>query len=289
MKRNTVHDDATDVSRADITTTAGEPMLQVRDLSASFAVRGETVPAVESVSFDVAAGESVGFVGESGSGKSVTARTLMGLTPFGSRFTCSGSVRFEGREILGLPENDLARLRGRRIAMIFQDPMTSLNPVLTIGTQMVDMIRHHTGQGRRVARRQAIDLLGEVGIPHPESRIDEHPHRFSGGMRQRVLIAIAISCEPQLLIADEPTTALDVSIQAQILRLLGRLRSEMDMALMMITHDLGVIAGLSDHVHVMHSGRIVESGPVEDIFDRPQQEYTRTLLAAVPRITEDAS
>jgi ABC-type dipeptide/oligopeptide/nickel transport system ATPase component len=263
---------------------AGEAMLQVRQLTARFTTRDETVQAVRGVSFDIVAGEAVGFVGESGCGKSVTARALMRLAPEGSSVEWGGSVRFQGHDLLRLPEAAMQDLRGRRIAMVFQDPMSSLNPVLSVGRQIDDMIRRHTGASAREARRRTVDLLGLVGIRDPQRRVDDHPHQFSGGMRQRVMIAMAVSCEPDLLIADEPTTALDVTVQAQILRLLVRLRAELGMALMLITHDFGVIAGMVDRVHVMYGGEIVERGRVDDLFAAPAHPYTRALLDAVPRL-----
>jgi ABC-type dipeptide/oligopeptide/nickel transport system ATPase component len=195
-----------------------------------------------------------------------------------------GSVRFKGAELLGLEERAMRDLRGRRIAMVFQDPMASLNPVMTVGAQIDDILRRHMGLSPRAARARTVELLGLVGIRDPALRADDHPHQFSGGMRQRVLIAIAVSCEPDLLIADEPTTALDVTVQAQILRLLMRLRRELGMALMLITHDFGVIAGMVERVHVMHDGAIVEHGGVDAIFAAPHHAYTRALLAAVPRL-----
>jgi ABC-type dipeptide/oligopeptide/nickel transport system ATPase component len=260
------------------------PLLQVRNLTAEFTSRGETVNAVNGISFEVAAGEAVGFVGESGSGKSVTARSVLQLEPEGSTIRVGGSVRFDGRELLTLSERAMRDVRGRRIGMVFQDPMTSLNPVLTIGQQIDDMLRRHTGATRSAARRRTVELLDLVGIIEPQRRADDYPHQFSGGMRQRVLIAIAVSCEPDLLIADEPTTALDVTVQAQILRLLLRLRSELGMALMLITHDFGVIAGMVERVYVMYHGLVVESGPVETLFSAPRHEYTKSLLDAVPRL-----
>ena len=261
-------------------------MLRVRQLTARFTTRSETVEAVRAISFDIASGEAVGFVGESGCGKSVTARALMRLAPEGSSVQWGGSVQFQGRDLLRLPEAAMQDLRGRRIAMVFQDPMTSLNPVLSVGRQIDDMICRHTGVSAREARRRTVDLLGLVGIRDPQRRADDHPHQFSGGMRQRVLIAMAVSCEPDLLIADEPTTALDVTVQAQILRLLKRLRAELGMALMLITHDFGVIAGMVDRVHVMYGGEIVEHGAVDDLFAAPAHPYTRALLDAVPRLTQ---
>ena len=263
---------------------ADTPLLQVRDLTAQFGHGGVVSQVVNGISFEVAAGEAVGFVGESGSGKSVTARAVMRLAPEGSSVRLGGSVRFDGQEILQLPEAAMRDIRGRRIAMVFQDPMTSLNPVMTVGAQVDDIVRRHTGLTRRQARARSIELLALVGIRDAARRADDHPHQFSGGMRQRVLIAMAVSCEPQLLIADEPTTALDVTVQAQILRLLLRLREELGMALMLISHDFGVIAGMVERVHVMLEGDIVESGPIDAMFAQPRHAYTRALLDAVPRL-----
>jgi len=266
------------------------PLLQVRELSAQFDTPAGPARVVKGVSFDVAAGEAVGFVGESGSGKSVTARAVMRLAPEGSSVALGGSVRFDGQQLLQLPEAAMRDIRGRRIAMVFQDPMSSLNPVLTIGAQIDDILRRHTGLSRAQARRRSIELLDLVGIRDAARRVDDHPHQFSGGMRQRVLIAIAVACQPQLLIADEPTTALDVTVQAQILRLLMRLRREFGMALMLISHDFGVIAGMVERVHVMLDGEIVEAGPIEQVFRQPAHTYTRALLDAVPRLaTGDAA
>jgi ABC-type dipeptide/oligopeptide/nickel transport system ATPase component len=266
------------------TTDAQEPLLQVRDLTAQFTGDGGTSRVVHGISFDIAPGEAVGFVGESGCGKSVTARAILRLAPEGSSIEWGGSIRFRGRELLQLDERAMRDVRGRRIAMVFQDPMASLNPVMTVGAQIDDMLCRHTGVSRREARRRTVELLGLVGIRDPAQRADDHPHQFSGGMRQRVLIAIAVSCQPDLLIADEPTTALDVTVQAQILRLLMRLRHELRMALMLITHDFGVIAGMVERVCVMHDGRIVETGDVDTLFAQPRHAYTRALLDAVPRI-----
>jgi ABC-type dipeptide/oligopeptide/nickel transport system ATPase component len=239
---------------------------------------------VKGISFDIAAGEAVGFVGESGCGKSVTARAMMRLAPEGSSVELGGSVHFQGQDLLKLKPGEMLDIRGRRIAMVFQDPMTSLNPVMTVGAQIDDMVRRHTGVSAQAARKRTVELLGLVGIRDPEWRANDYPHQFSGGMRQRVLIAIAVSCEPDLLIADEPTTALDVTVQAQILRLLMRLRRELGMALMLITHDFGVIAGMVERVYVMVQGEIVETGEVDAIFANPQHAYTRALLDAVPRL-----
>ena len=261
-----------------------EPLLRVRNLSAQFTRDGVRSRVVKGISFDIAPGEAVGFVGESGCGKSVTARALMRLAPEGSSLELGGEIRFQGQDLLQLPERTMQDMRGRRIAMVFQDPMTSLNPVMTVGAQIDDIVRRHTGASAAQARRRTLELLGLVGIRDAVRRADDYPHQFSGGMRQRVLIAIAVSCQPDLLIADEPTTALDVTVQAQILRLLMRLRRELGMALLLITHDFGVIAGMVERVYVMLDGEIVESGAVDTLFAAPQHAYTRALLDAVPRL-----
>jgi ABC-type dipeptide/oligopeptide/nickel transport system ATPase component len=262
------------------------PLLEVRSLTARFARDGRAAPVVKEISFDIAPGEAVGFVGESGCGKSVTARAIMRLAPEGSTVSWGGEIRFRGEDLLGLPERRMQDIRGRRIAMVFQDPMASLNPVMSVGAQIDDMLRRHMGLSGAAARRRTVELLGLVGIRDPAARADDFPHQFSGGMRQRVLIAIAVSCEPDLLIADEPTTALDVTVQAQILRLIMRLRRELGMALLLITHDFGVIAGMVERVNVMHDGVIVESGAIDPLFAAPAHPYTRALLAAVPRLDD---
>lgn len=264
--------------------TTKEPLLSVRRLTARIATRYETVEAVRGVSFDVAPGESVGFVGESGCGKSVTARAIMRLAAEGSRVELGGQVLFKGRDLLKLGEREMGDVRGRQIAMVFQDPMSSLNPVMTIGAQVDDVLRRHTLLRGRAVRERSVELLHAVGIPDPARRAGDHPHQFSGGQRQRILIAIAIACDPDLLIADEPTTALDVTVQAQILRLLMRLREERGMSLILITHDFGVVAGMVENVNVMYRGEIVEAGDVDAILSAPRHEYTRSLLAAVPRL-----
>ncbi|MFC4172559.1 ABC transporter ATP-binding protein [Microvirga sp. GCM10011540] len=267
--------------------TAGGSILTVRDLTVRIISRRQAVEAVKGISFDIKRGEAVGFVGESGCGKSVTARAIMRLAPEGMRVDLGGSVHFDGRDLVTISETEMRDIRGRRIAMVFQDPMTSLNPVITVGAQIEDMLRRHTGLSGHAARERAIELLDQVGIPFPIRRVDDYPHHFSGGMRQRVLIAIAISCDPDLLIADEPTTALDVTVQAQILRLLLRLREERSMSLMLITHDFGVVAGMVERVNVMYGGRIVETAGVDKIFRAPVHEYTRALLDSVPRLHRD--
>ena len=261
-----------------------DPILRVRNLTARIGTRKETIQALRGISFDIDAGEAVGFVGESGCGKSVTARAIMRLAPEGTSVELGGSVQFAGTDLLHLSEKEMCDLRGRRIAMVFQDPMTSLNPVMTVGSQIDDIVRRHIGLSRAAARRRTVELLRQVGIPDPERRSDSYPHQFSGGMRQRVLIAIAISCNPDLLIADEPTTALDVTVQAEILRLLMQLRDERGMSLMLITHDFGVVAGVVERVNVMYRGEIVETGSVERVFAEPEHDYTRALLNAVPRL-----
>jgi ABC-type dipeptide/oligopeptide/nickel transport system ATPase component len=264
--------------------SSADKLLRVTNLTAEIVTRRETIRAVRGISFDIARGEAVGFVGESGCGKSVTARALMRLAAEGSRIALGGSVEFQGSDLLRISETEMRDVRGRKIAMVFQDPMTSLNPVMTIGAQVDDMIMRHLGLPPKAARDRTVELLEQVGIPNARLRANDHPHQFSGGMRQRVLIAIAISCDPDLLIADEPTTALDVTVQAQILRLLMRLREERGMSLMLITHDFGVVAGMVERVNVMYGGSIVESGPVDAIFASPEHNYTRALLEAVPRL-----
>ncbi len=259
-------------------------LLSVRDLAVSFGVRGQrTTHAVDQVSFDIRPGEHVGLVGESGSGKSVTSLAIMGLLP-PRGVKVSGEVRYDEDNLLTWSSRRLSSIRGREIAMVFQDPMTSLNPVVPIGTQLTEILRRHFGLGKADASTRAGDLLEKVGIPDPKRRLKEYPHQLSGGMRQRVLIAMALACEPRLLIADEPTTALDVTIQAQILELLKELVADTGAALLMITHDLGVVAGLCDTVNVMYSGRIVESATRRVLFGQPRHPYTGGLLKSVPRL-----
>jgi peptide/nickel transport system ATP-binding protein len=262
----------------------GSPVLEVDDLTVTFARRGEQpTRAVDGVGFSVAAGETVGLVGESGCGKSVTSLAIMGLLPKRG-VQVGGSVRFDGQELVGAPDRTLRRLRGADMAMVFQDPLSSLNPTVPIGTQVTEVLVEHRDMSRRQATAEATDLLDRVGIPDPSRRLREYPHQLSGGMRQRALIAMALACSPRLLIADEPTTALDVTIQAQILELLRELVVDSGTALVMITHDLGVVAGLCDRVHVMYAGRIIESADRHDLFARPRQPYTGGLLASVPRL-----
>ncbi|MBP2231855.1 peptide/nickel transport system ATP-binding protein [Azospirillum agricola] len=261
-----------------------DPLLSVRDLSIGFrnGAGGHWWP-VRGFDLTVEAGETVALVGESGSGKSLTALALMGLLPRSARVEAAG-IRFAGQELTGLPERAKRRLRGRDLAMIFQEPMTSLNPVLTIGRQIAEVLRLHQGLSAKAARAQAIELLDLVRIPEPQRRVDDHPHRLSGGMRQRAMIAMAVACRPKLLIADEPTTALDVTIQAQVLELLDRLRRELSLALLLITHDLGVVAQWADRVVVLYAGRKVEEADAGPLFSDPLHPYTRGLLAASPRM-----
>ncbi len=262
------------------------PLLEVRDLQTQFITEEGLVRAVDGVTFDVRRGEIVGIVGESGCGKSVTNLSILGLLPKPQGRIASGSVHFEGRDLVPLPERELRKIRGNRIAMIFQDPMTSLNPYLRIEEQLAEVGQLHLGLSRKKAVRRAVDLLERVGIPDSAQRIRAYPHEFSGGMRQRAMIAMALLCDPDVLIADEPTTALDVTIQAQILELLKSLRDERGMAIILITHDLGVVAGTCDRVIVMYAGRIVEEAPTGALYADPTHPYTRLLLESVPRLDE---
>jgi len=259
-------------------------LLSVSDLVVKFRTRDGTVHAVNGVSFDLDQGETVGLVGESGCGKSVTNLAMMRLLPRPAGRIESGSVVFEGQNLLELDESEMRDLRGRDIAMIFQDPMTSLNPVLTIEEQMVETIRAHRKVSRAHARTRSIELLSMVGIPEPDTRLRDYPHQFSGGMRQRVMIAMALALEPKILIADEPTTALDVTIQAQVLELLARLAAEHNTAVILITHDLGVVAGMTRRINVMYAGFVVESASTADLFERPRHPYTIGLLHSMPRL-----
>jgi oligopeptide transport system ATP-binding protein len=262
-------------------------LLEVDDLRTYFKTRAGEVHAVDGVSFSVERGKTLGIVGESGCGKSVTALSIMGLLPPSGR-TVSGSIRFEGRELTTMSQRELEDIRGRQIAMIFQDPMTSLNPTLTIGTQIMETMQRHLDFSRDEARKRAIELLEEVHIPNARQRLDDYPHRYSGGMRQRVMIAIALSCNPKLLIADEPTTALDVTVQAGILDLLEELREEHQMSMIIITHDMGVVAEAADDIAVMYAGQIVEQTSAEELFDHPEHPYTEALLGALPQLEGEA-
>jgi oligopeptide/dipeptide ABC transporter ATP-binding protein len=257
------------------------PILEVADLAVTFATRQGDVEAVRGVSFALAPGERVGLVGESGSGKTVSALAITGLLAPTARV--SGGVRFDGQDAGGHGSRERTALRGARIATILQDPLNALNPAMTVGSQIVEALRRHLRLDRAASRRRAIELLRQVGISDPERNVDEYPHRLSGGMRQRAMIAIALSCEPAVLVADEPTTALDVTVQAQILELLVALCDERDTALLLITHDLGVLAGVAQRILVMYAGRVVEEASVDDLFYRPAHPYARALLAALPR------
>ena len=258
-------------------------LLEVDDLRTYFKTRKGEVHAVDGVSFALEKGKTLGIVGESGCGKSVTALSIMGLLPPAGRIV-SGSANFDGRDLVGRKARELENIRGHEIGMIFQDPMTSLNPTLTIGMQITETLRRHLSMTREEARKRAVELLEEVHIPNAAARLDDYPHRYSGGMRQRVMIAIAISCQPKLLIADEPTTALDVTVQAGILDLLEELRLLHDMAMIIITHDMGVVAETADDIIVMYAGQVVEHAGTLDLFDAPEHPYTEALLAALPQL-----
>jgi oligopeptide/dipeptide ABC transporter ATP-binding protein len=260
-----------------------DPLLSVEDLQVRFWTRRGTVHAVNGISFDIAPGETLGIVGESGCGKSVTSLALLGILPRAGKVT-NGTAIFGNRDLLQLKDDQLRKVRGREIAMIFQDPMTSLNPVLTIGRQIREALQTHFDMDKKTAHRRATELLDQVGIPSAGARIKDYPHQFSGGMRQRAMIAMALACEPKLLIADEPTTALDVTIQAQILNLLRELVAERDTALILITHDLGVVAGMCERVNVMYAGMFMETGSADRLFSQPRHPYTLGLLQSVPRI-----
>ena len=260
-----------------------EPLLAVEDLQVTFTTDRGTIHAVNGITFEIAAGETLGIVGESGCGKSVTSLALLGILPRAGGVT-GGTARFEGRDLLQLSDRELRDVRGKDVAMIFQDPMTSLNPVLTIGRQIREALVAHFSLGKKDAEARAAELLDQVGIPSARARLKDYPHQFSGGMRQRAMIAIALACQPKLLIADEPTTALDVTIQAQILDLLRSLVAEHGTALIMITHDLGVVAGMCERVHVMYAGTFVETGSAEELFAHPRHPYTLGLLQSVPRL-----
>ncbi|MDB5220232.1 MAG: Oligopeptide transport system permease protein OppB [Myxococcaceae bacterium] len=262
--------------------SAGPPLLRVRDLVTTFRTDQGVLRAVDEVSFDVAEGATLGIVGESGCGKSVTALSILRLIPYPQGLIDEGRIEFRGKDLLGLTERQMQDVRGNDISMIFQEPMTSLNPVYSVGTQIIEAIRLHQKKSRKEARARALEMLRLVGIPAPETNIDAYPHQLSGGMRQRVMIAMALSCEPSLLIADEPTTALDVTIQAQILELLATLKGQLGMGIVLITHDLGVVAEVCTDVVVMYAGRIVESAKVERLFAHPRHPYTRGLLGSLP-------
>jgi peptide/nickel transport system ATP-binding protein len=272
-----------------MTVTAEAPIIAVENLVTAFRTGGGWHPAVRDVSFAVQRNETLAIVGESGCGKSVTALSIMGLVPPASGRVASGHIRFAGRDLVGLADEEMRKIRGDRISMIFQEPMTSLNPVLTIGFQIAEALRYHRDMGRREADAAALELLDQVKIPSARQRFADYPHQFSGGMRQRVMIAMALACRPELLLADEPTTALDVTIQAQVLSLLAELKAAYGMAMIFITHNLGVVASIADRVAVMYAGEIVETAPVDELFARPTHPYTELLLRSIPRVDRDAA
>ncbi len=262
-----------------------ETLLEVNNLVTEFRTADGTVQAVRDVSFSISKGETLCIVGESGCGKSITSLSVIGLLPSNGKIA-SGQVKYEGKEIQSLPYEELRKMRGNKISMIFQEPMTALNPVLTVGYQLREPLMLHHSLSKAEATKQGIELLKQVGIPYPEKRINQYPHELSGGMRQRVMIAIALACHPGLLIADEPTTALDVTIQAQILDLINELKEKLNMGVMLITHDMGVVAEVADKVMVMYAGKKVEEGKVEDIFNNPKHPYTKGLLNSVPNVDD---
>ncbi len=270
---------ATDGTQAE---TSSTPLLQVENLQTVFYTDKETIRAVDGIDLTIERGETVGIVGESGSGKSVTARSIMGLIDNPGRIEQGSSIRYQGTELTGKSDEEWRQFRGGEIAMVFQDPLTSLNPVYTVGNQIKEALRLHRGMSGAEATEEAINLLEAVGIPDATRRVNEYPHQFSGGMRQRAVIAMALACEPELLIADEPTTALDVTIQAQILQLLMDIQEERDIGIMFITHDMGVIAEVADRVNVMYAGEVVESAPVVELFESPKHPYTEGLLQSIP-------
>lgn len=263
-----------------------EPLLRIKDLCTFFETEAGLVKAVNGISYDIPRGKTLGVVGESGCGKSVTAMSILRLNPEPPTVYAGGEILFEGRNLLALSEEEMQRVRGNDIAMIFQEPMTSLNPVYTVGDQIMEAVTLHRGLSKADARTYAVDMLKKVGIPSPEVRIDEYPHQMSGGMKQRVMIAMALACDPKLLIADEPSTALDVTIQAQILDLLRAMQEEFGMSILLITHDLGVVAEMADTVAVMYASKIVEQGPTRDIFASPRHPYTYGLFQSLPETHE---
>ena len=267
----------------------GDTVLSVSDLRMSFRTYAGEVEAVRGATFDLRRGETLAIVGESGSGKSVTAKSIMRLNPEANTIVRGGEILFEGQDILKLPEKRMEDIRGPKIAMVFQDPMTSLDPTMRVGRQIGESLKKHLGMGGRRARERAVELLKLVGIPNPEARVRQYPHQFSGGMRQRVVIATALACDPQVLIADEPTTALDVTIQAQILELMRDLQEKIGTSIILITHDLGVVASTANRIAVMYSGKVIETGTVREVFYDPQMPYTWGLLASIPLPNADRS
>jgi oligopeptide transport system ATP-binding protein len=265
---------------------SGGPLLEVRDLHVEFATRSGVVKAVNGVNYSVGAGETLAVLGESGSGKSVTAQAIMGILDMPPGRIPRGQILFQGQDMLTMTNEERRKIRGRKIAMIFQDALSSLNPVLTVGYQLGEMFRVHQGLSRKKAKAKAIGLMDRVNIPAARDRVNDYPHQFSGGMRQRIMIAMALALEPDLIIADEPTTALDVTVQAQVMDLLADLQREFDMGLILITHDLGVVADVADKIAVMYAGRIVETAPVHELYKRPAHPYTRGLLESIPRLDQ---
>ncbi|MGO1296860.1 MAG: ABC transporter ATP-binding protein [Vibrio sp.] len=263
-----------------------DPLLSVKNLAVEFNTDKGVARAINGISFDVMPGETLAIVGESGCGKSVSSLAVMGLIPSPPGNIVAGSIRFQGQELVGLNDKAYRSLRGNDISMIFQEPMTALNPVLKISTQMIDVIRNHNDISKKEAKQRAIDMLRTVGIPAPEKRVNEYPHQLSGGMRQRVMIAMALSCHPSLLLADEPTTALDVTIQAQVMQEMVRLKDELDMSMVLVTHDLGVVAESCDRVVVMYCGEVIEQGSVQEIFAQPKHPYTHGLLRSIPVVRD---
>ncbi|SEC66440.1 peptide/nickel transport system ATP-binding protein/oligopeptide transport system ATP-binding protein [Streptomyces sp. 2131.1] len=292
MKTNKLNEQAEGDDMTSAETAGGSgpdkaaPLLEVRDLQVEFKVRDNVTKAVNGVSYSVDAGETLAVLGESGSGKSVTAQAIMGILDSPPGRISGGEIYFQGQEILSMPENERRRLRGAKMAMIFQDALSSLNPVLSVGFQLGEMFRAHRGMSRKDAKAKAIELMDRVRIPAAKQRVGDYPHEFSGGMRQRIMIAMALALEPDLIIADEPTTALDVTVQAQVMDLLAELQREYNMGLILITHDLGVVADVADKIAVMYAGRIVETAPVHEIYKRPAHPYTEGLLASIPRLDQ---
>ncbi|MFC1417446.1 ABC transporter ATP-binding protein [Streptacidiphilus cavernicola] len=273
-------------ARARTGDTENQPLLQVRDLHVEFRTRDGVAKAVNGVNYSVRAGETLAILGESGSGKSVSSQAVMGILDSPPGFVTGGEILFKGRDLLKLSAEERRKVRGAQMAMVFQDALSSLNPVQTVGTQLGEMYRVHKGSSRKDAKLKAVELMERVGIPAAKERVNQYPHQFSGGMRQRVMIAMALALEPDLIIADEPTTALDVTVQAQVMELLQDLQREYDMGLILITHDLGVVADVADKIAVMYAGRIVETAPVHELYARPAHPYTRGLLDSIPRLDQ---
>jgi peptide/nickel transport system ATP-binding protein len=267
----------------------GEPLLEIRGLKTQFATDDGMVPAVDGVDLAIGRGETLGVVGESGCGKTVTAHSVLKLIPMPPGHIAAGQILWQGRDLVPLHPSEMNQIRAKEIAIVFQEPMTSLNPVYTVGEQIAEVLRRHEGLSRRAALAKTVDMLALVQIPNPKRRVGDYPHQFSGGMRQRVMIAMALSCSPKLLIADEPTTALDVTIQAQILELLADLKSRLGMAIMLITHAMGVVAETAQRVVVMYAGKVIEEGSVEQVFGRPRHPYTQGLIRSIPRIDRAAT